>query len=147
MRMLCFSLRLQPPRFFKSYLGQRVLQEVMGERLRDDMRYEPMRCRKLATDLSDLILRRVKRLGFKRLITRHLPPLSRFCLSGCAWIKRCSIFRYRYVTQIHVGEVKGASIKIASRCCWEAEFDTFGSFSYQNAHIYVVAEIYAICLE
>ena len=57
---------MQPPRVFKSHLAENVIRDAIDERVSKTMKYNALKCRKLSIDLADLILRRVKRLGFKR---------------------------------------------------------------------------------
>jgi len=40
--------------------------------------------------------------------------------------------RYKIVVQVVLGEVRAQTVRVASRCLWDAEADNYASYSYSN---------------
>ncbi|KAK9538899.1 hypothetical protein VZT92_004041 [Zoarces viviparus] len=64
-----------------------------------------------------------------------------------ARVKDLMIPRYKIVVLVHIGQLTGQSMKVSSRCLWDASNDTFASYSYKNSSLFGLATLYAVYLE
>ena len=96
-----------------------IAREVLEENLKD-IKYDTGTCRQLAQTLSTVMRNRVKELNFER---------------------------YKIVCLVHIGEMGRQAMRIAGRCLWDHEVDTFASVVYETKSIYSVAIIYAVYQE
>lgn len=62
-------------------------------------------------------------------------------------IKMLGIQRYRFVCTVTIGELKGQSLRMASRCVWDSETDTFVSESFKNKSLFAVGTVYGVYFE
>ncbi|XP_031558813.1 tctex1 domain-containing protein 1-B-like [Actinia tenebrosa] len=82
--------------------------------------YDPKCCRDLSKSLSNGILRELKMLG---------------------------IARYKFVCTVTIGQLRGQTLRVASRCIWDHELDSFVSESLKNKTLFAVATVYGIYQE
>uniref|UniRef100_A0A8D3CCR0 Dynein light chain Tctex-type family member 5 n=2 Tax=Scophthalmus maximus TaxID=52904 RepID=A0A8D3CCR0_SCOMX len=64
-----------------------------------------------------------------------------------ARVKELMIPRYKVVVLVHIGQLTGQSMKITSRCLWDASTDTFASYSFKNSSLCGVGTVFAVYLE
>ncbi|XP_031710695.1 dynein light chain Tctex-type 5 [Anarrhichthys ocellatus] len=64
-----------------------------------------------------------------------------------ARVKDLMIPRYKLVVLVHIGQLTGQSMKVSSRCLWDASNDTFASYSFKNSSLFGLATLYAVYLE
>jgi hypothetical protein len=43
--------------------------------------------------------------------------------------------RYKLVVQVVIGENKGQSVRVSSRCLWDTDTDNYASFSFKNVRM------------
>ena len=55
--------------------------------------------------------------------------------------------RYKIVVLVHVGQKLDQSVRVGSRCLWDDKRDTWAAASFQNSHLFAVAEVYAVTKE
>lgn len=82
--------------------------------------YDAKKSRDLSKSLSNAILQEVKMLG---------------------------ILRYRFVCTVTIGELRGQAIRMASRCVWDIETDTFISETIHNQSLFAVGTVYGVYFE
>ncbi|NXO98560.1 TC1DA protein, partial [Certhia brachydactyla] len=108
-----------PGRRFPVAAVDGILREVVENALREQ-RYEPGPCREAARDIAEAVKERVKALA---------------------------VPRYKLVVVAHVGQLGGQSLQISSRCLWDAQSDTFSSYTFQNTSLFAVANVYGVYFE
>ena len=54
---------------------------------------------------------------------------------------------YKIVTTVVMGQKCDQGVRAGSRCVWDDKRDTWASASFENAHIFAIGEVYAICYE
>eukprot|EP00735_Rhodelphis_limneticus_P007127 TRINITY_DN19626_c0_g1::TRINITY_DN19626_c0_g1_i1::g.24466::m.24466 TRINITY_DN19626_c0_g1::TRINITY_DN19626_c0_g1_i1::g.24466 ORF type:complete len:125 (-),score=16.74,sp/A2VDD2/TC1DB_XENLA/45.00/3e-33,Tctex-1/PF03645.8/2.4e-26,DUF3827/PF12877.2/0.0082 TRINITY_DN19626_c0_g1_i1:349-687(-) len=96
---------------FRSSKVKKVMQDILNQEL-EGKKYTHELSRQQSLRITDIIKQKVKELGFAR---------------------------YKIVVQVVVGEIKGQSIRIASRCLWDQENDNCASASFKNSSLYAVA--------
>jgi hypothetical protein len=79
--------------------------------------YDPKYSRDLSKSLSNGILQELKMLG---------------------------IARYKFVCTVTIGQIGGQTIRVASRCVWDQETDSFVCESFKNKTLFAVATIYGV---
>lgn len=79
--------------------------------------YDPKCCRDLSKSVSNGILQELKMLG---------------------------IARYKFVCTVTIGQLRGQTLRVASRCIWDQEFDSFVSESFKNKTLFAVATVYGV---
>ena len=104
---------------FRCSKVEQVVSTVLESQL-SDMTYDPDRCSKVTTHLSNMIKDRVKNMGFER---------------------------YKYVVTVLLGQCNDQSLHIASRSVWNDKTDTVATASYQNDSLMAVANVYGIYFE
>jgi len=82
--------------------------------------YEPIEAAQLAKQMSDEIKERAKDATYNR---------------------------YKLVVQVSIGQKSGQSVRVASRCLWDGSNDNFASYTFENATIFCVANVFALYLE
>ena len=96
-----------------------IIEDTLETHL-EDRTYEPRTCAHMTALISDELKTKVKAIG---------------------------IPRYRIVSVVHIGSMKGQDVKVASRCLWNCDVDTFAAASYRSTNIFAVAMVYGIYLE
>jgi len=98
---------------------EKFLLELLEMRLKTE-RYEPRSCSTLTTTLADVIKARMKKMGFQR---------------------------HRFVVYVVVGEKRDQGLQACGRCVWDARTDNFVTVTYENASLFVIANVYGIYYE
>ena len=62
-------------------------------------------------------------------------------------VKQMECFRFKLVVFVTITENKGSSVKLASRCVWNENYDRFVDCSYQNSEVHATAIICAVYQE
>lgn len=99
-----------------------VVREIIHSHLRriESLEYDATSSRELSKLLSDSIMRHLKALA--------LP-------------------RFRFVCSVTIGQVKGQSVRVASRCVWDTDSDNYVSGSFQNDSMFAVGTVFGIYKE
>ena len=105
------SYQLKPVVPFPSSQVTRLAQDTLKSYL-EGCEYDEGKCRQFSVDICDEIQRRTKMLN---------------------------VPRYKYVCYVHIGQIMGQDMVIASRCLWDTEVDSFASASYKNKHLFATA--------
>ncbi|KAA6364666.1 MAG: putative outer arm dynein light chain 1 [Streblomastix strix] len=59
-------------------------------------------------------------------------------------IKDLKYQRYKFATQVTIGEVKEQGVKISSRCLWDPQYDMAVSVKFQNNSLFASAIVFCI---
>lgn len=95
-----------------------------------------------------IIKRNLQALESEKYDARKSRDLSKSISNGILQeIKMLGIARYRFVCTVTIGELKGQSIRMASRCVWDRETDTFVSETIHNQSLFAVGTVYGIYFE
>lgn len=62
-------------------------------------------------------------------------------------VKQLNIERYKVVCLVTIGSKESQGLRIASRCLWDVQFDTFVSVCFESARFFAVATVYGIYYE
>lgn len=114
------TYRMDPPIRFKSEKVNGIISEVLEANLAGKTSYDPIECSTLTKSISHEIKVKVKELDFKR---------------------------YKIICCTTIGEKKDQDVRIGSRCVWDADRDNFSSASFENAHIFATAVVFAVYYE
>nr|KAG5701563.1 hypothetical protein BaRGS_024813 [Batillaria attramentaria] len=87
------------------------------EAMLTDKTYDASSCNQLSKTLADVIKQRVKELGHAR---------------------------YKIVSVVAIGQAQPSSVAFASRCVWNANFDSFAEYTYRNSSLYAIGLVYAV---
>ncbi|XP_020903061.1 tctex1 domain-containing protein 1 [Exaiptasia diaphana] len=99
------------------------IQEIVKRNLQVSLEFEKYDCKRsrdISKVLSNGILQEVKMLGMAR---------------------------YRFVCTVTIGELKGQTVRIASRCVWDIENDNFVTESFYNNSLFAVGTVFGIYYE
>lgn len=96
-----------------------IIAAVMQEKLAGQAYHAEMTSR-LARDLSDEIKNRLK-------AELDLP-------------------RYKWVVQVAIGQQKGQGVKMAGRCLWDSDTDSYATDLYINETLFCVASAFGVYL-
>ncbi|XP_062509024.1 dynein light chain Tctex-type 5-like [Corticium candelabrum] len=110
------TYRLQPTTQFPTNVVRDIIESTFTEHL-SDLQYDPNTCRQMSKTLSEIIKARVKKLGLKR---------------------------YRFVVLVHLGQLRGQGLRIASRCLWDVEVDSEATWSMKNNSLFAVGTVFGI---
>lgn len=114
------TYKMEPDKRFNTQEVKQIIEETLEESLQDVKKYDAARCRALSNTLSHTISERVKLLGFKR---------------------------FKFVSTVTIGEMKGQGVRIASRFLWNEKHDNWVDAVFTNPDIFAVAVVYAIYQE
>ncbi|XP_076135323.1 dynein light chain Tctex-type protein 2B [Alosa pseudoharengus] len=92
-----------------------VVKECIREILRDNLtglQYDPQQSPILSKTLADTIKEKLKEVGFER---------------------------YKMVVQVVLGEQRGEGVKMAARCFWDADTDSYAQDIFMNESLFCVA--------
>ncbi|XP_062412191.1 dynein light chain Tctex-type protein 2B [Sardina pilchardus] len=92
-----------------------VVKECIREILRDNLTgltYDPEQSPILSKTLADTIKEKLKEVGFER---------------------------YKMVVQVVLGEQRGEGVKMAARCFWDADTDSYAQDIFMNESLFCVA--------
>jgi hypothetical protein len=107
------SYKLEPDRRFPVQEVQKVVEQVLKENLKNK-KYEREKCSKLCPSLSRLIQDKAKSIGLQR---------------------------YKLITVVLIGENKSQSARVASRCLWNENFDSYASASFYTETLFAQATV------
>ncbi|XP_073935955.1 dynein light chain Tctex-type 5 [Castor canadensis] len=110
------TYQLGPTRQFPVVTVNHILKDVLTNYLQEET-YEPELCRQMTKTISEVIKARVKEL---------------------------MIPRYKLIVTIHIGQLKGQSVLIGSRCLWDPTSDTVSSYVFRNSSLFALANVFAI---
>lgn len=113
------SYKLAPDLKFPVKEVQIILESTLSKSLKDK-KYDHRECLELCPSLSRIIQDKVKAIGLQR---------------------------YKLITVVHMGENRGQSTRVASRCLWNEKYDNYASSSYYGETIFAQATVFGIYLE
>ncbi|XP_071799931.1 dynein light chain Tctex-type 5-B-like [Asterias amurensis] len=115
------SYRLEPETTTKFNVPkvEKFLSELLEMRLKSET-YDAKTCSSLTTSLADVIKGRMKKMGFPR---------------------------HRIVVYVVVGEKKDQGFQACGRSVWDDSADNFVYVTYENASLFVVANVYGVYYE
>ena len=111
------TYRLEPTALFSSSAAASIIDGVLSEALANE-KYSPAKSAKMATELADIIRKRLRKLE-----------------------------RYKLVCVVHIGQRKEQGLCVGSRCIWNANFDDYASASFKNSSLFAVGIVYAVYFE
>lgn len=62
-------------------------------------------------------------------------------------VKQLNIERYKVVCLVTIGSKERQGLRIASRCLWNDQFDTFVSVTFEGEHFFAVGTVYGVYFE
>ena len=62
-------------------------------------------------------------------------------------VKQLNIERYKVVCLVTIGSKEAQGLRIASRCLWNDQFDTFVSACFDSEHFFALGTVYGIYYE
>lgn len=86
----------------------------------DGETYDARKCSQLSEQLSEIIRARVKELGLRR---------------------------HKIVCVVTIGQIRGQTVRCASRCLWDSDTDGEATATFQNHSLFATATVYAIYYE
>lgn len=109
------TYQTEPPKRFEAENVTAIMRKVLEDNLRDK-EYDATTCAMLSKGLSTEIKTSVKALGFDR---------------------------YKIVCSVTIGEVNDQDVRVASRCVWDVDRDTYAAASYRNSCIFATGLVFA----
>ncbi|EFJ23397.1 hypothetical protein SELMODRAFT_99767, partial [Selaginella moellendorffii] len=61
-------------------------------------------------------------------------------------LKDLEFERYKLVVQVVIGEVRGQSMQMASRCFWDLETDDYAEATYNDGNVFGVGVVFGMFL-
>ena len=113
------TYKMTPDRPFPYVEVRRIISDVINSHLKDE-KYDQNSCRQHTKTLAEMIKMRVKEL---------------------------SIPRYKIVCLVHIGQINGQTVRVASQCLWNPEFDTFAEYSFKNGSLFATGQVYGVYYE
>ena len=113
------TYKMEPDKRFHINEVKEIIEETLSTSLKD-VKYDPVKCRALSKSLSHTICERVKLLGFRR---------------------------FKIVSSVTIGEMKGQDVRVASRFLWDEKHDSWVDAVFKNSEIFAVAVVYGIYQE
>lgn len=114
------TYRLEPSRKFEPGRVKAIIEDVLSSQLKEDEAYDHNADRQLVKSLAEIIKGRVKELNYER---------------------------YKIVCSVTIGQLKEQGLRIGSRCCWDAKWDSFAEGSFKNKNIFAVATVWGVYYE
>lgn len=62
-------------------------------------------------------------------------------------VKQLNIERYKVVCLVTIGSKERQGLRLASRCLWNDQFDTFVSVCFEGEHFFAVGTVYGVYFE
>ncbi|CAL8309735.1 unnamed protein product [Lota lota] len=106
-----YHLRPNYQHKFKPAIVKACIREILREQL-SGVQYEPEEVPGLSRALAESIKNKLKDAGFER---------------------------YKLVVQVVIGEQRGEGVKMASRCFWDADTDSYAEDLFMNESLFCVA--------
>eukprot|EP00164_Ancoracysta_twista_P002517 GFYU01003351.1.p1 GENE.GFYU01003351.1~~GFYU01003351.1.p1 ORF type:complete len:131 (+),score=38.23 GFYU01003351.1:109-501(+) len=115
------TYRLEPHKGkkFSSSKIKEIITNVLNEML-EEKKYDPVEAPELSKKICDKIREQAKAL-------------------------ECP--RYKLIVQATVGEIKGQTVRVASRCLWDTGNDNYASDSYRNSSLWATAIVFGVYFE
>nr|XP_055058915.1 dynein light chain Tctex-type 5 [Misgurnus anguillicaudatus] len=113
------TYQLTPSRRFPVLTVNDILKDVLTSYLQEE-KYEAELCRQMTKTISEVVKARVKDL---------------------------MIPRYKIIVIINIGQIRDQSIRMGSRCLWDAAHDTFSSHSFKNSSLFASANVFGVYFE
>lgn len=111
-----YSIRPPFDQKFNPPVVKECIKAILIEELGDKV-YNVEEAHALNKSLTEIILNKVKELGYER---------------------------YKFIIQVVLGEQKGGGVKGCSRCLWDADTDNFTSEVFCTESIFCLAAVYGI---
>ncbi|KAK3592087.1 hypothetical protein CHS0354_019343 [Potamilus streckersoni] len=112
------SYRMEPYKKFNASTVEGIMKTVLEAKL-DGYKYNPKFSANMIKVLSEEIKDGVKELNYDR---------------------------YKIICIVHLGELKGQGLSIASRSSWDCNLDNYASYSSQKENTFCTAVVYASCV-
>lgn len=113
------TYKMTPEKSFPCGEVQGIIRDVMNSHLKDE-KYNQQSCRQHTKTLAEMIKMRVKEL--------RIP-------------------RYKIVCLLHIGQINGQDVRVASQCLWNPEFDSFAEYSFKNRSLFATGLVYGVYCE
>ena len=113
------TFKLEPARKFRSSEAQAIIAKVLETNLKTEA-YDASRSAYNAKLIAQMIKDEVKELNYER---------------------------YKIAVIASVGQLDDQGLQIASRCCWDTNFDTSASASFKNKSLFAMATVFAAYYE
>ena len=113
------TYRTTPEKAFPSCKVQGIIRDVIDSNMKHET-YDVESCRQNSQTLAEMIKMRVKDL---------------------------SIPRYKIICLVHIGQITGQGVRIASQCLWNPEFDSFAEYSFKNSSLFATGLVYGVYCE
>ena len=114
------TYRLEPSRKFEASKVKAIIDDVFENYLKKEETYDHKAERQLVKSLAEIIKGRVKELNYER---------------------------YKIVCTVTIGQLKEQGLRIGSRCCWDAKWDTYAESSFKNKSLFAVATVWGVYYE
>lgn len=114
------TYRLEPSMKFEASKVKAVIDDVFESHLKKEEAYDHTANKQHVKTLAEIIKLRVKELNYAR---------------------------YKIVCSVTIGELKEQGLRIGSRCCWDAKWDTYAESSFKNKSLFAVATVWGIYYE
>eukprot|EP00048_Salpingoeca_helianthica_P015655 m.227855 g.227855 ORF g.227855 m.227855 type:complete len:227 (-) comp17340_c0_seq1:27-707(-) len=113
------TYKMKPSLKFSSKAVEGIIETVLKEQLEEE-KYDAKASKQITKTLATIITSRVKALGYEN---------------------------YKIVTLVSVGQVCEQGLRIASRCLFDPDTDSFASGSFKNASLFGTATVFALYYE
>ncbi|XP_060776974.1 dynein light chain Tctex-type 5 [Neoarius graeffei] len=113
------TYQLGPSKRFPMHTVREILKDVLSSYLQEE-KYEPELCRQMTKTIAEVVKARVKDL---------------------------MIPRYKIIVTISIGQLAEQTVRMVSRCLWDATNDTFSSYVFKNNSLFAVSNVYAVYFE
>uniref|UniRef100_A0A671QCB1 Tctex1 domain-containing protein 2-like n=2 Tax=Sinocyclocheilus anshuiensis TaxID=1608454 RepID=A0A671QCB1_9TELE len=101
---------------FKAGAAKECIREILREQLYG-VQYDPEEVPTLSRALADSIKHKLRDVGFDR---------------------------YKLIVQVVVGEQRGEGVKMAARCFWDADTDSYAQDIFMNDSLFCVAAAFGV---
>ncbi len=113
------SYQIGPKILFPIVQIEKIARDTLNNFLEGTV-YDEATCRQLSLDICDEIQTKIKRL---------------------------KVPRYKFVSYVHIGQLLGQDIRIASRCLWDTNVDNCASVDFRSKHLFASACIFGFYYE
>ena len=113
------TYKMEPDKRFHIAEVKEIMDETLSSSLKE-VKYDAVKCRALSKSLSHTICERVKLLGFKR---------------------------FKIISSVTIGQIKGQDVRVASRFLWDEKHDTWVDAVFKSSELFAVAVVYGIYQE
>ena len=113
------TYQLEPYVKFESEKVKPIINSVLESNLKDEV-YDHTSLQQMVLTLTEIIKNRVKDLNYQR---------------------------YKIVCMVSIGELKNQGLRMGSRCCWDAKWDTFAMGSFTNKNLFATGIVWGVYYE